>query len=148
FHIPNPGHKLRPGMYATVRIDVPPAQIGALARAAAEDWPLLSAADAAAHGLFAPAGPGAGAGPSPWLRAAGQQAALQRGLVPAVPDGAVIDTGSLRVVYREAAPHVYEGVAVRLGPRMAEPGSATAFYPVLGGLAAGDRVVTNGSFLI
>ena len=54
-------------------------------------------------------------------------------MVLAVPDGAVIDTGSLKVVYREASPDVFEGVAVRLGPRMAMPGDPTAYYPVLAG---------------
>jgi hypothetical protein len=73
---------------------------------------------------------------------------LHRGQVLAVPDSAVIDTGKLRIVYREAAPDVFEGVAVQLGPRMAVAGDPTAYYPVLRGLREGDRVVTNGSFLI
>jgi hypothetical protein len=60
----------------------------------------------------------------------------------------VIDTGGLKVVYREASPNVFEGVAVELGPRMAEPGSDVAYYPVLHGLGDGDRVVVNGAFLI
>jgi multidrug efflux pump subunit AcrA (membrane-fusion protein) len=110
--IPNPGHRLRPGMYATVKVRVPPAEIDAVARAA-ED-----------------------------------RERLRQGLVLAVPDSAVIDTGSLKVVYREAAPDTYEGVAVRLGPRLAEAGEPGAWYPVLGGLKAGDRVVTNGAFLV
>src|SRR5439155_25287917 len=66
----------------------------------------------------------------------------------AVPAGAVIATGRLTAVYRESAPNTYEGVAVRLGPRMSLAGGTAAFYPVLRGLEAGDRVVTNGSFLI
>jgi len=33
------------------------------------------------------------------LEAAGQRALLERGLVLAVPDSAVIDTGSLKIVY-------------------------------------------------
>src|SRR5262249_8459054 len=37
FAMPNPGHRLRPGMYATVTIRVPPRQVEALARAAAKD---------------------------------------------------------------------------------------------------------------
>jgi hypothetical protein len=68
--------------------------------------------------------------------------------VLAVPDSAVIDTGNLKVVYREAVSNTFEGVAVELGPRMTVAGSSTALYPVLRGLEAGDRVVTNGSFLI
>lgn len=84
----------------------------------------------------------------PALAAADVQTQLRQGRVLAVPDSAVIDTGSLKVVYREAAPDTFEGVAVQLGPRLAETGSTIAFYPVLGGLRAGDRVVVNGAFLV
>jgi multidrug efflux pump subunit AcrA (membrane-fusion protein) len=66
----------------------------------------------------------------------------EQGLVLAVPESAVIDTGSRKIVYREAEPDEFEGVEVRLGPRCG------AFYPVLSGLRAGDRVATSGSFLI
>src|SRR5262249_13865528 len=90
--------------------------------------------------------------PSPWLRpdldAAAALAQLERGLVLAVPDSAIIDTGNLKVVYRETAPDTFEGVLVQLGPRLTEPGKTTAFYPVLRGLRAGDRVVTSGAFLV
>ncbi len=116
FEMPNPGHKLRPGMYATVTIKVRPQQIEALAKAPAED--------------------------------AERQAQLRQGRVLAVPESAVIDTGSMKVVYRETAPNTYEGIAVQLGPRMTPAGQPLAYHPVLAGLRAGDRVVTNGSFLI
>src|SRR5262249_14647444 len=58
------------------------------------------------------------------------------------------DTGKLKIVYRESAPRQYDGLVVELGPRMTEPGGSVVFYPVLGGLEAGDRVVVNGAFLI
>jgi Cu(I)/Ag(I) efflux system membrane fusion protein len=67
--------------------------------------------------------------------------------VLAVPESAVIDTGSRKVVYRQAAPTLFEGVEVRLGLRMQGPHDVT-YYPVLAGLEKGDRVVTVGSFLI
>ena len=55
----------------------------------------------------------------------------------AVPERAVIDTGSRKFVYREAEPDVYDGVEVQLGPRCGD------FYPVIRGLAGrrpgGDR---------
>src|SRR5262249_24221340 len=54
----------------------------------------------------------------------------------------------MRAVYGQAAPDVFEGVAVELGPRLVVKGEPTAYYPVLRGLEAGDQVVTNGSFLI
>ena len=59
-----------------------------------------------------------------------------------VPETAVIDTGSRKIVYVETTAGVYEGREVKLG-RLS--GSA---YPVLRGLKEGDRVVTSGAFLI
>jgi multidrug efflux pump subunit AcrA (membrane-fusion protein) len=66
----------------------------------------------------------------------------EQGLVLAVPERAVVDTGSRKIVYRESERDTFEGVDVQLGPR------SGAFYPVLRGLQAGDRVVASGSFLI
>ena len=117
FEMPNPGHRLRPGMYATVKIKVQPQQIEALAKAPA-------AGDAEA------------------------EAQLRQGRLVAVPESALIDTGSMKIVYREAAPNTYEGVAVHLGPRMTAADKPVVYHPVLSGLKAGDRIVINGSFLI
>jgi Cu(I)/Ag(I) efflux system membrane fusion protein len=117
FEMPNPGHKLRPGMYATVKIKVQPQRIEALARAPAES-------------------------------VAEQHAQLLEGRVLAMPESAIIDTGNMKIVYREAAPNSYEGVAVQIGPRMTAGDQPLAYHPVLSGLRAGERVVTNGSFLI
>src|SRR5207237_2071883 len=77
----------------------------------------------------------------------------EQGQVLAIPENAVIDTGSLKVVYREASPNTFEGVIVQLGPRMIGPGAGDSnqpapYYPVISGLKRGERVVTNGSFLI
>ncbi len=106
FDMENPSHELRPGMYATVTLQV-------LATDLTPSPPSL-------------AGKGAGG----------------IGLVLAVPERAVIDTGNSKVVYREAEPDVFEGVEVQLGPRCG------GFYPVIRGLNAGDRVAAAGSFLI
>ncbi|HJT30801.1 MAG TPA: efflux RND transporter periplasmic adaptor subunit [Pirellulales bacterium] len=76
-----------------------------------------------------------------------RQAKLDEGLVLAVPESAVIDTGKQRIVYRESLPNVFEGVQVELGPRMNGPAGAM-FYPVLSGLKPGELVVTTGSFLV
>ena len=59
-----------------------------------------------------------------------------------IPESAVIDTGTRRVVYVEREAGVYEAVAVELGPL------AQASYPVVSGLSAGDRIVTAGTFLV
>ena len=60
----------------------------------------------------------------------------------AVPERAVIDTGDKQIVYIERSPGLFEGVKVKLGPRVGE------FYPVIDGLEAGQRVAAAGSFLI
>jgi multidrug efflux pump subunit AcrA (membrane-fusion protein) len=140
FDIDNAGAALRPGMYATVKLHLPAADTDQFARAWAADWRDGTAVDLAAHAVFAP-GTGLG-GLGPFMLAAAEQAWLRHGLVLAVPEGAVIDTGSRKVVYREASAGVFEGVEVQLGPR------TDAYYPVVRGLAVGDRVVTAGSFLI
>jgi Cu(I)/Ag(I) efflux system membrane fusion protein len=72
---------------------------------------------------------------------------LEAGRLLSVPEGAVIDTGSQHIVYREASPGVFEGINVALGPAMTGLDGAI-FYPVLRGLVLGDKVVTTGSFLV
>jgi hypothetical protein len=64
------------------------------------------------------------------------------GAVLAVPESAVLDTGSKRVVYLERGPGMFEGVEVVLGVRCGDS------YPVIRGLEAGQRVATAGAFLI
>jgi Cu(I)/Ag(I) efflux system membrane fusion protein len=60
----------------------------------------------------------------------------------AVPESAVLPTGERRVVFVDLG----QG---RLAPRDVRLGAqAGDWYEVLGGLAAGDRVVTSGNFLI
>jgi membrane fusion protein, copper/silver efflux system len=72
---------------------------------------------------------------------------LGAGKVLAVPESSVIDTGGQKIVYRQQSAGVYEGVEVKLGPRMVDSAGAV-FYPLLSGLKAGDRIVTSGSFLV
>lgn len=69
------------------------------------------------------------------------------GKLLAVPESAIIDTGSQKIVYREIEPGVFEGVLVELGPKMSSMEGLT-YYPVLKGLVTGDQVVSSGSFLI
>lgn len=76
-----------------------------------------------------------------------QRQQLQQGHVVAVPAGAIIDTGDLKIVYRQASPGVFEGVRVTLGPKLVDP-QGVVYWPVLTGLAVGDQVVTSGSFLV
>jgi Cu(I)/Ag(I) efflux system membrane fusion protein len=72
---------------------------------------------------------------------------LAKGLVLAVPESAVIDTGSQTIVYRQSAPGVFEGVQVELGPKMVDPQNVV-FYPLIKGLKPGDELVSAGSFLV
>lgn len=60
----------------------------------------------------------------------------------AIPESAVIDTGSLQVVYIESMPGMFDGIAVKLGPRVGD------LLPVREGLKPGQRVATSGTFLI
>ena len=76
-----------------------------------------------------------------------QKSVIKDGQILAVPDGSIIDTGKQKIAYREASPGVYEGVDVKVGPRMLGKDGA-AYYPVLAGLKPGDLVVTSGSFLV
>lgn len=60
----------------------------------------------------------------------------------AVNAGAVIGTGLHEIVFVEVRPGVFRPREVSLGARAGD------FYPVLSGLARGDRVATSGGFLL
>jgi hypothetical protein len=60
----------------------------------------------------------------------------------AVPESAVVDTGSRRVVFVETMAGMFDGVEVTLGPRCGD------YYPVIKGLTVGQRVASVGAFLI
>jgi Cu(I)/Ag(I) efflux system membrane fusion protein len=107
FTLDNERHDLRPGMFATVKVEVPLTEI--------EPFKTL------ARG-------GGGAEPPTEILA--------------IPERAVIDTGRRKIVYVEREPGVFDGVEVELGPRVG------THYPVVKGLARGDRVAAEGSFLI
>jgi membrane fusion protein, copper/silver efflux system len=65
-----------------------------------------------------------------------------QGEVLSVPESAVIDSGSRKIVYVEVEPGVYEGREVVLGARIGNR------FPVLEGLAPGEKVAAKGAFLI
>lgn len=62
--------------------------------------------------------------------------------MPVIPRSSVIDTGTRTMVYLARTGGVFEAREVRLGAVSGD------LYPVLSGIAAGDRVVTQGNFLI
>jgi hypothetical protein len=67
---------------------------------------------------------------------------LERVELLSVPLSALIDTGLRKVVFLERSHGSFDAVEVEVGPRAGE------YYPVVKGLAAGDRVVTQGAFLL
>src|SRR6266550_5883382 len=63
--------------------------------------------------------------------------------VPVVPVAAVQNVGSRHVVFQATTdPGVFAMRPVRLGPE------SNSYYPVLEGLSIGDRIVTEGSFML
>jgi len=62
--------------------------------------------------------------------------------VLAIPRSAVLDTGMRRFVYVAKGNGEFEERQVQLGP------AGTDYYPVLAGLKEGERIVSQGSFLI
>jgi Barrel-sandwich domain of CusB or HlyD membrane-fusion/Heavy metal binding domain len=62
--------------------------------------------------------------------------------VLAVPESAVVDTGTRKVVYVERMPGMFDGVEVVLGPRCGD------WFPVASGLEVGQKVATTGAFLL
>jgi len=68
----------------------------------------------------------------------------------ALPKDAVLDTGVRKIVYVDLGGGSYSGREVQLGPEASSYLDAQKFnfYPVIGGLAEGDLVVTKANFLI
>jgi len=60
----------------------------------------------------------------------------------AVPAPAVLDSGTRRIAYVEKSRGLFEARELVLGPR------SGVWFPVLQGLAEGERVVVRGGFLI
>ena len=171
YSLDNPGHKLRPGMFAAVTLQSPVAELPAFrtrlaqARPGAgritrlnltveeqQDCPVTKAklgsmgqpmaADVEGGKVWTcckACPPKLKAAPAKYLD---RLAAPPRDEVLSVPESAVIDTGTRKVVYVEARPGVFEGRQVILGPRIDDR------YPVLEGLEPGEKVAAAGSFLI
>jgi hypothetical protein len=113
----NAQHELRPGMFAAVRINTPLESIEPFKSVAAKS------------GRIVPVG------------LSGVNTPPQYEFL-VVPERAVVDTGSKKVVYVEREPGMFEGVEVELGPRNDDD------YPVIQGLQPGDKVAAAGGFLI
>ena len=170
FDLENPGHALRPGMFATVTLkalvsDTPAFQVARAnpAPGSAGHRHEMTVAEQkncpvtrAKLGSMGDPIPVEVAGRKVWTccgacppklkaRPAAYLSRLEappRDQVLSVPESAVIDTGNRKVVYIEAEPGVYEGREVVLGPRVGDR------FPVLDGLSPGEKVAARGAFLI
>lgn len=60
----------------------------------------------------------------------------------AIPESAVLDTGTRKIIFLDRGEGKFEPKEVQLGQK------AEGYYEVLDGLSEGDRVVTSGNFLI
>ncbi len=124
-HVPNGSRRLRPGMFATVQLDV-------------------ATRDALA---LAPGGATVGAAGA---RGGGGTAGSAAGTVLTIPEAAVVTDGERRFVFVEVGPRAYERREVRVAS-LAPPGSSTPRAPavvVQDGLRAGERVVVSGAFTL
>jgi Cu(I)/Ag(I) efflux system membrane fusion protein len=144
FEIPNEDHKLRPGTSASIKLKIAPKHIPLFAKTFDSDLEADVISDSILQTWQAPFRP---ASIQPFFRHLVRSQRLQQGELLAVPESAIIDTGDLKIVYREVDAGEYEGVKVELGPRMRGLDDQT-YYPILRGLEAGDRIVTSGSFLL
>ncbi|MFH2138660.1 MAG: efflux RND transporter periplasmic adaptor subunit [Candidatus Omnitrophota bacterium] len=70
--------------------------------------------------------------------------------VLAIVKDAVLDTGMRKIVWIDSGKNEYEGRSIEVGPEaVAEiDGQQVKVYPVLRGVAEGERVVTRANFLI
>jgi Cu(I)/Ag(I) efflux system membrane fusion protein len=142
--VDNPRHELRPGMFATVWINTPLESVEPFKTAARsrpfpghrpEVGPAKAGLTAAAHEHSSPRS-------NPLPKGEGNEDSPPQYEFLTVPERAVVDTGTTKVVYVEREPGMFEGVEVELGPRQGN------YYPVIKGLAQGDKVAAAGGFLI
>ena len=168
--VDNPQLRLRPGMFATVRVRAPLSEAEPFKSQIADARRTPPSQDDAAQMALQQVCPvtgkklGSMGAPlkvslddrSVFLCCAGCETPLMENLdlyrarlatppedaVLSIPEQAVIDTGTQQVVYVEREPGVFEGVEVELGPRTG------GYYGVIRGLRAGDRVAAAGSFLL
>jgi Cu(I)/Ag(I) efflux system membrane fusion protein len=170
YALDNPGHALRPGMFATVKLktsvaDLPDFRSRLVSSSKGRDVRLVSLT--AAEQKICPVTnaklgsmgdpilvevegrkiwtcceacpPKLKAQPAKYLA---RLAPPPRDEVLSLPESAVIDTGTRKVVYVEKEPGIFEGREVVLGPRIGNR------FPVLSGLSVGEKVASAGTFLI
>jgi len=171
YSLANPGLSLRPGMFATVTLKTPVAEtpaflprMAATSHSADRNHPHSLTVGEQKNCLVTNAKLGSMGDPIPvevggwkiWtccdacppklkaqpVRYLARLAPPPRNEVVSIPESAVIDTGSRKIVYVETQPGVYEGREVVLGDRIGDR------FPVLDGLAVGENIAAQGAFLI
>jgi membrane fusion protein, copper/silver efflux system len=171
YALDNPDHRLRPGMFATVTLKTPVAEMpdfqtraaaAPVAKGGARRANLTAAAQQTCPVTRAKLGsmgdpiPVEVEGQKVWtccsacppklkaepVKYLARLAPPPQDEVLSVPESAVIDTGIRKVVYVESEPGVFEGREVVLGPRVGNR------FPVLDGLVPGEKVAASGAFLI
>jgi Cu(I)/Ag(I) efflux system membrane fusion protein len=161
YDLENADHRLRPGMFATVTLktslaDSPTFRGGTAATGSSPDRQKVCPVTTLKLGAMGAPVAVEVAGRKVWACCAACAPKLKAspakylarldpplpGGVLSVPESAVIDSGTRKVVYVEVEPGVFEGRAVVLGPRSGDR------YPVHSGLAPGEKVAAAGAFLI
>jgi len=137
--VEDPRRELKPGLFVTVRLRVPIARLESSVRQVREQWRDRTATELAIQSRSAFAGP---AGLEALVHSACNLAFQTAGQTLTIPVGSVIDTGDRKVVFIERMAGMFDGIEVTLGRRCGD------HYPVIRGLAPGDRVVTAGAFLL
>jgi Cu(I)/Ag(I) efflux system membrane fusion protein len=141
--VENPRGDLRLGTYASVRFTIPVSRLDTQRRAELDRWRDRSALGMSLAALGRLDGLPPVEGPLfALLDAAVRQAAAREGFVLTVPESAVIDTGSRKVVFVETMAGMFDAVEVQLGRREGD------YYPVRTGLELGQRVATAGAILL
>jgi membrane fusion protein, copper/silver efflux system len=134
-NVPNPDGNLRPGAYVDVRID----QASGASSASGSASAIADSYECPMGAEFVSDRPGK------CPKCGMDIVKVERGPAGqslAIPESAVIDTGTRKIVYLEREPGIFDALEVKLGPH------AGGYYPVLEGLTAGDRIVTAGAFLV
>jgi Cu(I)/Ag(I) efflux system membrane fusion protein len=134
--------RVRLGQRAAVRLTSLPGRV--LAGKVSLIAPVLDPANRTAQVRIELANPAAAGGGPALLpdMVAEVELAAPAGEVLMVPEGAVLFTGARTLVFVDTGGGRFHSREVRLGPR------AGGGYTVLSGLAAGERVVTSGQFLL
>jgi Cu(I)/Ag(I) efflux system membrane fusion protein len=137
-NLDNVRHSLKPGMFAHVNVR---ASLGADGKRAPSalagkfTCPMHPEVVADAEGVCPICG-------MKLIREPGEPLSEPNPSLLAIPASAVLDSGQRKIVWVERTPSHFEAAEVVLGPRAGDR------YPVLSGVAEGDRVVVHGNFLL